>query len=127
MNATDYYKERANYNMQVEEFKKLVEKHCPFLVDDEMNWWYNCKIEPNTGIIDYSMLSDICIFTNVKIFKGTLYTCDLHGSICTNWCDSVHVNIKNKNKIIQCLENLNLSYKKALEDYKIEKIEKDFK
>lgn len=127
MTATDHYRERASYHKHVEEFCELVESYCTFLEKEPCNHWYIPKVNPHHGIIDYISLSDIRIYTNVKFGKNCiLVPVDDKGNIALNWEHSVHVDYRNKDKIKMCLKQLQLSYRKALEDYKIEKIEKDF-
>ena len=128
MNATDYYSERASYQKCIDEFCELVDTYCTFLKTEPSYNWYIPKVNPNYGIINYTSLSDIKIYTNVKFDKNCiLIPVDDKGNLDTNWVHAIHVDYRNKDKIIMCLKQLNLSYRKALEDYKIEKIEKDFK
>jgi len=130
MNATDYYKERASDQKCRDEFCELVDTYCTFLKTEPGYYWYIPKVNPHFGIIDYVSLSDIKIYTNVKFGENcVLIPADDKGNLAfnCNWEHSVHVDYRNKDKIIMCLKQLNLSYRKALEDYKIEKIEKDFK
>ncbi len=128
MNATDYYEERASYQKYRDEFCELVDTYCTFLKTEPSHNWYIPKVNPHFGIIDYISLFDIKIYTNVKFGENcVLLPVDDKGNLDINWEHSVHVDYRNKDKIIQCLKQLQLSYRKALEDYKIEKIEKDFK
>ena len=128
MKSTDHYREeRVSYQKRRVEFCELVDTYCTFLSKLPSYHWYIPKVNPQYGIIDYISLSDIKIYTNVKFDKNCiLIPVDDKGNMAVNWEHAVHVDYRNKDKIIQCLKQLNLSYRKALEDYKIEKIEKDF-
>ena len=127
MNTINHYRERTSHQKRSDEFCELVDTYCTFLSKEPSYHWYIPKVNPQYGIIDYISLSDIKIYTNVKFDKNCiLIPVDDKGNMAVNWEHTVHVDYRNKDKIIQCLKQLNLSYRKALEDYKIEKIEKDF-